>query len=56
MRYGHSSSQFEWDSYVSNIVECANLSSYYADIEMDDITFDGYEEIDKLSLEQSEVA
>ena len=56
MRYGHSSSQFEWDGYVSNIVDCATLDSYYEDIEMENITYDGYEEIDEHSREYKEVA
>ena len=57
VRYGRiQSSQFEWDGYVSNIVDCATLDSCYEDIEMENITYDGYEEIDEHSREYKEVA
>ena len=56
MRYGHSSSQFEWDGYVSNIVDCATLDSCYEDIEMENITYDGCWKIDKRSREYKEAA
>ena len=55
MRFGHSSSQFEWDGYVSGLVdvtkELKNLDSYYDDREMEDITYGGHIKIDKRSRE-----
>ena len=50
MRFGHSSSQFEWDSYVSGLVD-ATLDSDYAVRKIKDIVYCWHEKIDKRSRE-----